>query len=240
MLSWDHHCLLLIIEQKNFNIMRNGINHYFSDICQSQLLRQPLILFLTIWNQMVTQTVLIADKDSAFRRELRQKIESMDYPAVFLECNNGPEAVRHINAFQPGIVFINVSLPGMGAFDVLEKISHDPMSVVFSDCARDALRAFEYGVMGYLLKPISSESLKRTLIRIGSSESTSYDSLHQGARYHGRIFVEKGNSLKKIDVREITHLKAERDYTLINTVNNTSYLSNYGIGHLSRKLDPYR
>lgn len=189
---------------------------------------------------MVKQSVLIADRDGSFRQELRRKIESLDYPAVFHETCNGPEAVRYINSLQPAVVFINASLPGIAGFDVLERISHDPISVVYSDHLEDAVRAIDHGALGYLHRPICTENLRRTLIRIGSSETVGLVQPLSMVRYPGRIFVEKGGSLKKINVPDITYLRADRDYTWIYTADNGAYLSNHGIGLLSSKLDPDR
>ncbi|CDS93057.1 Two component transcriptional regulator, LytTR family [Sphingobacterium sp. PM2-P1-29] len=187
---------------------------------------------------MFKQSVLIADRDVSFRQDLRKKIESLDYPAVFHESCNGPEAIRYINSLQPEVVFINASLPGMAGFDVIQKISHDPVCVVVSDRLEDAAKAMDHGALGYLHRPICTENLKRTLIRISSYETAGPVPAGKLARYPSRIFVAKGNSLKKIDTSEITFLRAERDYTRINILSNESFLSNLGIGELSRRLDP--
>ncbi len=187
---------------------------------------------------MVKQSVLIADRDSSFRQELRKKIMSLDYPAIFHEICNGPEAIRYIDCLQPSVVFINASLPGLAGFDVLERINHDPISVVISDNPEDAIRAIDHGATGYLHRPVCTENLKRTLIRIGTSELARPVSSVQATGYPGRIFLEKGGRLIKVNVPEITYLRADRDYTWIYTTDNSAYLSNHGIGVLSQKLDP--
>lgn len=187
---------------------------------------------------MVKQSVLIADRDVSFRQELRKKIVSLDYPAIFHETCNGPEAVRYIDCLQPSVVFINASLPGLAGFDVLERISHVPISVVISDNAEDAVRAIDHGATGYLRRPICTENLKRTLIRIGTPEVARPFSSDRQTGYPGRIFLEKGGRLIKVNVPEITYLRADRDYTWIYTTDSSAYLSNHGIGVLSQKLDP--
>jgi len=187
---------------------------------------------------MVKQSILIADKDGSFRQELRKKIVSLDYPAIFHETCNGPEAVRYIDCLQPSMVFINASLPGIAGFEVLRRISHDPISVVFSDHLEDAVRAIDHGAVGYLRRPICTENLRRTLIRIGTPEMARMAPAGRMNRYPSSIFLEKGGRLKKVNVPEITYLRADRDYTWIYTVDNSTYLSNHGIGLLSQKLDP--
>lgn len=187
---------------------------------------------------MFKQSVLIADMESPFRQELRAKIESLDYPAVFHESCNGPETVRFINTLQPEIVFINATLPGMTGFEVLNRISHDPVSIVLSDRLEDAVMAIEHGALGYLHRPVCIDSLKRTLLRIGTSEKIGNAPKDVKIRYPSRIFVPQGGCLKKINTSEITFLRAERDYTQINTLSNDSFLSSLGIGEINRRLDP--
>lgn len=190
---------------------------------------------------MRKQTILIADKDSCFREQLRKEIERLQYPAVFWECCNGLEAVKYINALQPDVAFINVSLPGIGGFDVLDMVSHHPIAILLSDCTTDAVRAFEYEAVGYLLKPISSTQLQRTIQRLNDlSKNLDNTSMSPHNDYPSRIFVEKGNCLTKIDVTKITHLKADKDYTWIYTHDGAAYLSTHGIGHLTQKMDPKR
>ncbi|WP_104383519.1 LytTR family DNA-binding domain-containing protein [Sphingobacterium sp. HMA12] len=187
---------------------------------------------------MVKQSVLIADSNGSFRQELRKKIMSLDFPAIFHETCNGPETVRYIDCLQPSVVFINASLPRLAGFDVLERIKHDPISVVISNNPEDAVRAIDHGASGYLNRPICTESLKRTLIRIGTPDVARPFSSAQQTGYPNRIFLEKGGRLLKVNVPEITYLRADRDYTWIYTAGNSAYLSNHGIGVLSQKLDP--
>src|SRR5690606_9832435 len=114
---------------------------------------------------MVKQSVLIADRDVSFRQELRSKILSLDYPATFHETCNGPEALRYIDSLQPALVFISASLPGLAGLEVLKRIHHDPITVVISDKPEDAVKAIDLGAAGYLNRPVSTDHLKRTLIR---------------------------------------------------------------------------
>lgn len=187
---------------------------------------------------MVKQSVLIADKDGSFRQELRNKIVSLDYPATFHETCNGPEAIRYIDCLQPALVFINASLPGLAGFEVLERIHHDPITVVISDKPEDAVKAIDLGAAGYLNRPICTENLKRTLIRIGTSEVVKPVPVGQLSRYPACIFLEKEGRLRKVKVADIVYLRADRDYTWIYTTDNTAYLSNHGIGVLRQRLDP--
>ncbi|SFC57670.1 two-component system, LytT family, response regulator [Parapedobacter composti] len=186
-------------------------------------------------------TLLIADKDHNFRTELQRLIKGLGRSAVFWECCNGVEALRYFNALQPDLVFMAVDLPGESGFDVLDKATHAPAVVLLSDSSNYAARAFEYHALDYLLKPISAERMELALRRWErhAGLQTETQNLRAAkASYPSRILVEKGKRLTSIPVNEITHLKADKDYTWIHTINGESYLSMNGIGQLERKLNP--
>mgnify|MGYP000843905698 CR=1 FL=1 len=84
----------------------------------------------------------------------------MEYPAVFHETCNGPEALRYIDSLQPSLVFISAALPGLAGFEVLERIHHDPITVVILDKAEDAVKAIDLGAAGYLNRPVNTDHLK--------------------------------------------------------------------------------
>ncbi|MFC3196024.1 LytR/AlgR family response regulator transcription factor [Parapedobacter deserti] len=186
-------------------------------------------------------TLLIADKDPDSRARLQLLIKSFGRPGVFWECCNGLETLRYFNALQPDLVFMAVELPGKNGFDVLDQAAHTPPVVLLSDSPAYAVRAFEYHAVDYLLKPITAErlasALKRSELRSGLLAKPDYLNV-PNTSYFSRILVEKGKRLTSIPVNEITHLKADKDYTWIYAVNGESYLSMKGIGHIERKLNP--
>lgn len=190
---------------------------------------------------MKKQTLLIVDKDHLFRKQLIEELKQNDYPAVIWECSNGLEAIRYINTLQPDVVFLDVKLPGINGFEVLDRTEHSPFVVLTSDCSTYAAKAFEYDAIDYLLKPLTKKRLQTSLQKLGDQSEIVLNSFSkQSTIYPRRILVEKGNRLTSIQVSHITHLKADKDYTWIYTLNNESFLSNYGIGKLMHKLDPHQ
>ncbi|SEL52721.1 LytR/AlgR family response regulator transcription factor [Parapedobacter koreensis] len=186
-------------------------------------------------------TLLIADKDSDFRKELQRLIKQQGYPAVFWECCNGFEALKYIDALQPNLVLMNVELPGKNGFEVLDAATNTPAVVLLADSPAYAAKAFEYHAVDYLLKPLTAGrvelALRRSELRsVPLVETRDFYALKTS--YPTRILVEKGKRLTSITVNQITHLKADKDYTWIHTINGESYLSGNGIGQLERKLNP--
>ncbi len=188
---------------------------------------------------MKKKTVLIADKDRACRGQLIEKLKQLEFHAVFWECENGIEARKYIDTLLPDVAFINVKLPGINGFEVLEKTMHLPDVILLSDSPDAAWRAFEYGVSDYLLKPLSEYRLLMALQRLQVAQKVAESLMvKETANFPVRILAERGSRLTSIQVADITHLKAEKDYTWIHTIHNETFLSNYGIGKFVHKLDP--
>lgn len=190
---------------------------------------------------MGRQTVLIADSDHSVRQKLREDIKSHCPQFVFWECCNGREAERYIAALQPDLVFMAVELPGKNGFDVMEAAQNQPAIVFLSSSARDAAKAFEFQAIDYMVKPIASRRVQSALQRFDqwngiTRRITAASESRIG--YPSRILVERGQRLASVAVDEITHLKADKDYSWIYTLNGDSYLSTAGIGQLERKLNP--
>lgn len=190
---------------------------------------------------MGKQTILIADKDSDFRGFLQQVIRKQGYPAIIWECATGPEALNYVNALQPDLALMNVELPGKLAFDVLDNTSHLPPVIFLCDSPDYAARAFEYPTLDYILKPVHEHRLARALQKFeGFNEQPAGTLIPNGQKmpYPTRILIEKGNRLVNVPVNEITHVKADKDYSWIHMLNGEHFLSTHGIGQLGRKLNP--
>ncbi|HLS95988.1 MAG TPA: LytTR family DNA-binding domain-containing protein [Sphingobacterium sp.] len=189
---------------------------------------------------MKKQIILIVDNDRLFRTQLIDELKRISYPAVFWEAANGTEGLRSINALQPDIVFLDVELPSLGAFEVLDKMEHSPAIVLMSDSANYAAKAFEYDAVDYLVKPLTHKRLQAALQRAANPTKMLMGLPSAEQTYPKRILVEKGKRLTSIPVSAITHLKADRDYTWIHTLQQESFLSSYGIGEFTEKLDPHQ
>lgn len=190
--------------------------------------------------EMRKQTLLIVDRDCFFRKQLIEDVKHSHYPAIFWEAGNGLEALRYIDALQPDVVFLNVTLPGINGFEVLDRTEHSPAVVLTSECTTDAAKAFEYDAVDYLLKPLTTKRLQASLHKLDCKNNKvgSFPD-KKSTLYPRRILVEKGNRLTCIPVSEITHLKADKDYTWIYTLHNESFLSTQGIGQFMQRLDPH-
>jgi two-component system LytT family response regulator len=194
---------------------------------------------------MSVTRVLIIDDEEASRGLIRQYLQAHPEMDILGECENGIEAVQAINEGKPDLVFLDVQMPGLNGFEVLQEIAHIPMIIFTTAFDRFAIKAFEMNAVDYLLKPYTRQRFELSIERI--RQRTDQHSLYalaaniplQQGSYPPRIFVETPGRLRSLDVQDIQYLKAEKDYTRIH-VAGQSYLGSQGISVLEKRLDPQR
>src|SRR5215475_14091969 len=117
---------------------------------------------------------IIVDDEKPARRRLRELLETQSEIAIVAECSDGAEAVRKIRALRPDLLLLDVQMPGLDGFGVVEAIgaAQMPATIFVTAYDRYALKAFEVSALDYLLKPYSDERFERSLARVLSSVRT--------------------------------------------------------------------
>jgi len=191
-------------------------------------------------------TCLIVDDEKLARDLVREYL--LQYPELELlgECAKGTEAVEKINSLKPDLIFLDVQMPGMNGFDVLEEIEHEPYVVFITAYDQHAIKAFEKNAVDYLLKPLDEErfrtAINRAIKRQGLEQSNMEELMEslrpeRKAAYDSHLFVQKSEKLFNLLVEDILFLEASGDYTVI-TTKNDQYVSSSGIGRLEELLSP--
>jgi two-component system LytT family response regulator len=194
---------------------------------------------------MPVTTVIIIDDEEASRGLIRQYLQAHPEMEILGECENGIEAVQAINEQKPDLVFLDVQMPGLNGFEVLQEIEHIPMIIFTTAFDRFAIKAFEMNAVDYLLKPYTRQRFDVSIERI--RQRTDQHALYtlaaniplQQGSYPPRIFVETPGRLRSLDVQDILYLRADKDYTRIH-IAGQSYLGSQGISVLEKRLDPQR
>lgn len=191
-------------------------------------------------------TCIIIDDEKLARELLREFLEAFPQIEVVAECEKGKDAVQEIDARKPDLIFLDVQMPGMNGFEVLEQIDHDPYVIFTTAYDQYAIKAFEKNAVDYLLKPLDEErfglAVKRALTR-KELEDNNIGELLRGIRTGGRetydshIFVQKSEKLFNLPVEEIIYLEASGDYTII-TTKGDQFVSSSGIGKLEEIMNP--
>ncbi|UII28811.1 LytTR family DNA-binding domain-containing protein [Fulvivirga maritima] len=191
---------------------------------------------------------LVIDDEKLARDLLLEFLEPYPEIEVIAECSKGQEAVEKIDKLKPKLIFLDVQMPGMNGFDVLEAITHKPYVIFTTAYDQYAIQAFDKNAVDYVLKPLDEErfklAIKRATDRISAEKSNVEDILmnlqtnkKEDEQYSSHLFVQKSEKLLNLDVNDIVHLEASGDYTVL-TTKNDQYLSSSGIGKLEEKLDP--
>ncbi len=192
-------------------------------------------------------TCLIIDDEKLARELLREFMESFPQIEIIGECSKGTEAVEQINKVKPDLIFLDVQMPGMTGFDVLDEIEHEPYVIFTTAYDQYAIKAFEKNAVDYLLKPLDLERFKlaveRALNRKKMEEGNLEDLLGSlrvaptRSSYDSHIFVQKSEKLFNLPVDEIIYLEASGDYTVISTKTD-QFVSSSGIGKLEEVMNP--
>ncbi|MBQ4822597.1 LytTR family DNA-binding domain-containing protein [Aquimarina sp. MMG016] len=183
--------------------------------------------------------VIIVDDEKSGRTLIKEYLEPHKDLILLGEANNGVDAVKIINEFKPDLVFMDIQMPGMTGFDVLEHLEELPQIVFSTAYDQYALKAFEVHAVDYLLKPYTKERFDAAIARISEVHkiiSLAEEHIEQKHEYPERIIVQKGTKYVTIATNDIYHVEAYGDYSKLHTVSDT-FISNHGISVLEEKLD---
>jgi two-component system LytT family response regulator len=199
-------------------------------------------------------TAMIVDDEELARALLREYIGSSPDIEILAECANGFEAVKAIAEKKPDLVFLDVQMPKLNGFEVLELIGQEVAVIFVTAYDQYAMRAFDEHAVDYLLKPFSLErfqkALERARQRVGE-KGTAQESaikpipsdLARAARppqeFVQRIVVRDGARVHIIPVERLDFAESQDDYVSLHS-QGKSYLKEQTISSLEASLDPER
>jgi two-component system, LytTR family, response regulator len=202
-----------------------------------------------------TLRAVIVDDEELARALLREYVESSTGVEIAAECANGFEAVKAISEKKPDLVFLDVQMPKLDGFEVLELIGQEVAVIFVTAFDQYAMRAFDEHAVDYLLKPFSLErfqkALDRARQRLGANPSSTpkgsktlpATELARAARppreYLQRIVVKDGARVHIIPVERLDYAEAEDDYVSLHS-QGKAYLKEQTISSLEAALDPER
>lgn len=153
--------------------------------------------------------------------------------AIDAMCDSGEKGIEAIHKFEPDVVFLDIEMPRMNGFDMLEKFDKIFFDVVFTTAYNKfAIKAFHYSALNYLLKPVDPEDLQKTIKRIEEKKSsTSKEQLNillQNIKNISqpvqRIALSTGEGLIFVETKDIMYCQAESNYTNVKLTNGKKIL----------------
>jgi two-component system LytT family response regulator len=195
--------------------------------------------------------VLIVDDEPLARGMVREMLDHDPEAEIVGECANGREAISSIKELAPDLIFLDVQMPEIGGFDVLEsfKNQHLPRVIFVTAYDQYAVRAFDVHALDYLLKPFDRERFmtawQRAKINISKEQLDRRDQhimalleeLKAGAAYIERLVVKTAGRVFFLDIADIDCIEAEGNYVRVHN-GPKSYLLRETISGLETQLDP--
>ena len=188
--------------------------------------------------------VVIVDDEAPARALLRDTLGAMTDVEVVGECSNGFEAVAAAEELQPDLLLLDVQMPGLDGFDVLELLER-PVAVVFTTAHDEfAVRAFAVHAVDYLLKPFPPERLAEAIARARTRVALpSAALLAQARQRHGpfatRILVREGLRVHVVPVAALDWIEACDDYVLLHA-GPRAHRKQQTLAEITASLDPSR
>jgi two-component system LytT family response regulator len=193
----------------------------------------------------ILRAVIVDDEEPA-RMAVRQGLQDVGGVDIVGECANGFEAVKAVTDLHPDVVLLDVQMPKLDGFEVLELLGVEVPVVFITAYDEFALRAFDVHAVDYLLKPFTSERLAAALDRVRRRTEPSGPapaSLAAAARPPGttldRVVVRDGAQVHVLPIDKIDYVEAQDDYVAFHAAGKT-ILKDQTLGDLEGRLDARR
>ena len=196
-------------------------------------------------------SALIVDDEPLAREMIREMLADDSDVEIAAECTNGREAVDAIKSLKPDLVFLDIQMPELGGFEVLESFERESTPYVIFVTAYDqyAVRAFEVHAFDYLLKPFDHERFDvawhRVKAQIQADQSGErerhilalLEELKSGPRHLERLVIKNGGRVFFLNVQDVYCIESEGNYVRVYD-NQKGYLLRETISNLEEQLDP--
>ncbi|MEO7923848.1 MAG: LytTR family DNA-binding domain-containing protein [Chitinophagaceae bacterium] len=171
-------------------------------------------------------TAIIIDDETSSRNALKQKLmHHCSSIQIITECENAEEGIKNIEEKKPDIVFLDVEMPRMNGFTMLQQLQTRNFELIFITAYDHyAIRAIRFSALDYLVKPVDIEDLKAAVEKAGQKRKHSHgneridlllQNLMNEKKEHQRIAIPSMEGLQFINMDDIIYLEAQSNYTLI-------------------------
>ncbi|MFD1768161.1 LytR/AlgR family response regulator transcription factor [Sphingobacterium suaedae] len=189
------------------------------------------------------KTIVIDDEPLA-RMIIIEYLKQHTDVEILAECGDGFEGAKAIQIHQPDLVFLDIQMPKLTGFEMLEIVDDMP-NVIFTTAFDEfAIKAFEKNAVDYLLKPISKDRFEQALLKFRNTHTpssaqqvSSKVSAITEEESIERIVVKNGAQIKIIPVQQVNFLEAYDDYVKIHTKDGV-FLKNKTMSSFEKQLDP--
>lgn len=175
---------------------------------------------------------LIIDDERLARNEMRRLLAAHPEIEIAGEARDAMEASRLIAQLNPGLLFLDIQMPGRSGFELLEQLDDVPAVIFTTAYDQYAIQAFEVSALDYLLKPVTPERLAAALSRLPRESHPA-----PTTRLNDQIFVRDGERCWFVRLSDIVLLESEGNYTRL-YFGNARPLVQRTLNYLETRLDP--
>jgi len=191
--------------------------------------------------------VAIVDDEEPARLLLREYLAAHPEVEIVADCANGFEAVKAATELKPDLMFLDIQMPKLSGFEVLELLNPAPVVVFVTAYDEYALKAFEVHAADYLLKPFGQDRFDETLTRVKDQlekgHTTKLEPLVREVQAErrplDRVLIKDGSRVHVIPVDKIDYVEAQDDYVNFRSAGK-DYLKAQSMSDLENALDPNR
>ena len=191
--------------------------------------------------------IIIIDDEPLARSIVKEYLEKHPQLEVMQECNDGFEGLKAIQQHQPDLIFLDIQMPKITGFEMLELIDHPPAVIFTTAFDEYAIKAFEAHAIDYLLKPFNQDRFDKAIAKWSEQKSKVVEkntldlleSASQSPSQRHRIVVRNGSKIKIISVHDVFYLEAADDYVKIHT-SEGYFLKNKTMTHFENSLDSHQ
>lgn len=189
---------------------------------------------------------LVIDDEPLARMVVREYLLGFPEIEVLQECGDGFEGLKAVQQYQPDLIFLDVQMPKINGFEMLELVEHQPAVIFTTAFDEYAIKAFEAHAVDYLLKPFSKERFNKAIEKylaqapaVAQPQKKNEEILEaaNSPAQHERIVVKTGTKVKIIPVQDVQYLAADDDYVSVYTAEG-SFLKNKTMNFFEQMLDP--
>jgi DNA-binding LytR/AlgR family response regulator len=195
---------------------------------------------------------LIVDDESPARERLKRLLADLEGVELIGEAETGIQAVEMIEQERPDVVLLDIQMPGLDGFGVLEALADPPLVVFVTAYDKYAIHAFEVNALDYLLKPFSRQRLEQAIRRaqealagegaIDAAERFAaqfgplMESMAAQGRYLTRLAVRDRDRIRVLDVNEVDWIGVEQEQVTVH-VGDQFYTIRRTLAELEARLD---
>lgn len=197
---------------------------------------------------MTALRIVIVDDEPLARAVVREYASADPQVEIVAECGNGFDAVKAVAEHHPDLVLLDVQMPKLDGFEVLELLGRDQAVVFITAYDQYALRAFDVHAVDYLLKPFSAERFQEAMARARERQRAraavpDVDALVREAKPRSgpaeRVLIRDGANVHVLPVDAIDYVEAQDDYVAFRSAGKP-YLKDQTLAAVEASLDPAR